>query len=774
MVKNLKVKAAISVLVTGAAVSAPAWAVGYQFGPVEANIDSIITIGGAWRMSERDPTLIGKSNLQPGLCTARRSDGTLGNMEGHSGEPGGTPGNVGGTCNASNNRAVNQAYVNEPGFFSPNGDNGNLNYERYEMVNATAKYDLDVTLRWQNFDAAVSGVYFFDNVNTDFLERHPDTTLQPAFSPRTEGVENRVGNHFDLYDSYVTWNAPFFGERTLTLRAGNQKINWGESTFLALGSINSINPPDGNKLRLPGLQIKEIFQTVGMVTLSTDIIENLSTELFYQYDWRPARPDAAGSFFSTSDIAGGGTYAMLSFGKAPEDPTNSYIPRDNPNDPIGLLSNAGRTIFVTPSKLPEDGGQYGIAIRYLADWLNNGTEIGFYHENYHSRLPLVSAFAAQATCIGENTTNLIQVLAVDCGVGGGIGRLAGPQVVASLAAQGVTLPAPIATLLSNANPGLAREPLPVDTASVFLDYPEDIKLYGISFNTSLGDWAWSGEVAYRPNDPLQISASDLVLAAVNPAFPRYSFAVPGVGNLPNRRNAAPDYISRYRGKDPNDPNSRIQPGEYIPGFERFSTYNIGTTFINTIGGDNFLKASQILTVLEFGATHIADLPELRELQLNGPGADTHYSTGADGTGPGGEEDSFRPEDEVFASGDGSPLNPGCSDDFTACRQNPTHQRDGWATDWSYGYRAVAAIRYQDAIMGVNLEPIIGVFHDVYGYSAGPAANYVQGRVQGIYGLRFDYLSQWSGEIRYTSFGGGREHNQLRDRDNLFLFVGYSF
>ena len=39
---------------------------------------------------------------------------------------------------------------------------------------------------------------------------------------------------------------------------------------------------------------------------------------------------------------------------------------------------------------PADSGQYGIALRYFAEQLNN-TEFGFYFMNYHSRLPVVSA-----------------------------------------------------------------------------------------------------------------------------------------------------------------------------------------------------------------------------------------------------------------------------------------------------------------------------------------------------------------------------------------------
>lgn len=737
-------------------------AIEFDVGGAQINIDNLVTIGGAWRMENRDPNIIGKSNLQPGLCTARRADGSLGNKE--SGTP--ETGNIGSTCTTAN-PALNNAYVAAPGFMSPNSDNGNLNYDRYDMVNATAKYDIDMTARWGDFDALVTGVYFFDNVNKDFLEKHPDTTLQPALSPRSKGVEHDVGEDFDLYDSYITWRAPFIGGRTLSVRVGNQRINWGESTFLAGGSINNVNAPDQNKLRLPGFQIKELFLPHGMVSFSTDIMDNLSTELFYQYDWRAAHPDAAGSFYSTSDIAGGGTYAMLSFAKAPEDPDNLYDPSQNPNDAIGLISSAGRTLRVIGSKLPDEGNQYGLSLKYLADWLNNGTELGFYYQRYHSRLPLVSANAAQATCI-KDSTNDVATSILDCGVGGGIGRLGAGTALSLLQGRGVPVPQEFIDAANQGRVGLANEPLPLDTVELFLDYPENLDLYGLSFNTPLGDWAWSGEVAYRPRDPLQLNSTDLIFAALQPAFPNHALAVPGVGNIPGRRVAVPDYVETlYRGHT-------VQPGQYIPGYEFQKTWNFGTTLLKTIGGDNLLRADQIFLVVEAGANYVQDMPELSELQFNGPGTDTHYSSGADGSNSGLGDDSADTAATGANSGNGTPANPGCSENYDACRQNPQHESSGFATDFSWGYRLVASVRYQDAIMGVNLEPVVGVFHDVDGITPGPAANFVKGRVQGIYGLRFDYLSKWSGELRYTSFGGGGVSNQLRDRDNVFLFVAYSF
>ena len=44
---------------------------------------------------------------------------------------------------------------------------------------------------------------------------------------------------------------------------------------------------------------------------------------------------------------------------------------------------------------PGDSGQWGVALRHLAEELN-ATEFGFYFINYHSRLPIVSARTGSA------------------------------------------------------------------------------------------------------------------------------------------------------------------------------------------------------------------------------------------------------------------------------------------------------------------------------------------------------------------------------------------
>ena len=52
----------------------------------------------------------------------------------------------------------------------------------------------------------------------------------------------------------------------------------------------------------------------------------------------------------------------------------------------------------------------------------------------------------------------------------------------------------------------------VGNGNYFMDYPEDIRLYGLSFSTTLPTGtAWQGEISYRPNMPVQINTQDMTL-----------------------------------------------------------------------------------------------------------------------------------------------------------------------------------------------------------------------------------------------------------------------
>lgn len=764
-----------------AAFAGNAAALEFQIGEETLRVENLFTIGGTWRTQDRDPTLIGKSTLysfnagaanRQGLCLERTSGSFASNPNTFTTEAAGRPNQYadgeamrGCTTSAppgspSTDISQNNVdFVNAAGSFNPNADNGNMNFDKGDLVHAVAKLLTDVNYSLFDFNIFVRGVAFFDANYTDFTERHYDTTMQAFESALPDSVERTVGVDYDLLDYNIGRFFTVF-DHDYSVKVGNQVLNWGESSLLALNSLNTINPPDARRLNMPGLDLKEVFRPIGMVTLGTDLFETLSLETFYAYDWEPAVIDPPGTFFSPSDTLGtGGEYAMLSFAKSPEDPgfvianptaeelerypigkRGYYRPIDTCSGPscadsIGLLgSTASRTVFrdhAEEKRREPDGGDYGAALRMFLEDFNNGTELAFYFANYDSRLPVASAFAAIDSCIGDAGAASALSFPTDC-------AYAGPGVAAG------------------------EEPIPVDTARLIVEYPKDIRMYGMSFNTTVGDYALSGEYAFRENLPIQIDTVDLTYTALQPAFPDQDVAL-GAVTIPGRQSAFPTFLPAYRGMscEPGDP--CIAPNSYIPGFERFKVGQANLTVLRLIGGDNPIGASQMTVLFEMGMQKVFDMPALSELQLEGSGSDTHISSGADGSvgiDPPG----------VAGNSDGNQRRN------NGLMQNPTAQKDytAYGTSESYGYRLLSLNRWDDAIFGINLETLAIVRHDVKGTSPGIGTNFLDGRKQFNFGLRGDYLSTWIGEVRYTWFTGGGNRDAVRDRDNIFVTLGYQF
>jgi hypothetical protein len=268
-------------------------------------------------------------------------------------------------------------------------------------------------------------------------------------------AKKRLRYDIELYDAFV--HGLFdVGGRRLAARAGNQVVSWGESTFIANG-INVINPVDVAKLRAPGSELKEAFLPQPMIWASQELTSGFALEGFYQVKYRKTRLEPRGTFFSTNDfISPGGDAAYIGFGR-----------RFDQNQP--LVPPTGATAAVAqvwaprlPDRDPDDGGQFGIAARLFLKELND-TEVGLYALSYHSRTPLVSS-------IRGTTTQSLNVAA-----GGG-------------------------------------------SARYFAEFPEDIRLYGVSVSTAApAGIALQGEYSYRDNLPLQLSSIELLLATLGAA-----------------------------------------------------------------------------------------------------------------------------------------------------------------------------------------------------------------------------------------------------------------
>jgi len=559
-----------------AAQATPVLAVTFEHGQIEGAFDSTFSIGGQWRIDDPDPRLISKAN--------------------------------GGT----NGQSVTQL-TGAPGNGSSNTDDGNLNYNS-GLVAATLKGTHELSLTYGQFGAFIRGTYFYDPYNHDeALDRianlsdlSTDTRLSSLYGALTalqsaglldtsrfpagtlssnsayelsEDAERAVSRGADLLDAFIStsWE---YKDHYFDMRIGKQVVSWGESTFIQ-NSINAINPVNVPALRLPGAELREGLLPVSMVWLSFDITNNVSFESFYQLDWQQTRVDEPGTYFATNDFVGlGGQLATIS---GLDECTDNALACSFPN-----------TITRGPDRTPGDTGQFGFALRWFAESLNN-TEFGFYALNYHSRRPIISATAGSYddTVFATSFLGALNFLTT---AGIPLTQAGAPSLIA---AQNNSL---------------------IDgTGQYFIEYPEDIQLIGTSFNTSIdrSGIALAGEISLRTNAPIQIDDQELLQAALSSADPLITSTLGTIG-IPSTTAAA---FTQGQHSQYNQSFGDPTEGQYIRGYLEKEVIQTQMTASKIFGPQ--LGASQWILIGEVGATHI-NLPEKELLLTDGPG------TGDDG------------------------------------------------------------------------------------------------------------------------------------------------
>lgn len=664
---------------------------GELFG-IEYRLKTRLTSGVSVRMEERDSTLVAKLSNQNLLCAPNE-------------------------C-ATVEQA--QRLFSAPGTYSGvNSDDGNWNYERYDLVAASTRLAPELTLSRGPLRAVVSGLGYYDPVNVNFDEFHGDTRFQPQNTPRPKAYEKSVARGFELRQAYVQGKFDL-GERGITVSYGRQVVPWGEGLLVVLNTTNALNPLDGRAAGTSGFALSELLFPIAMGVVQFPLFDSFNVELVVPTEWKPVQLAPPGSFFSISDVAGrtgaGETDLTLSQGAANEDPERRHVA--DPNG-AGFVSSSKRSIRVLPEEFghANAGGQYGGRLSWLLETEANTVEVGGYYLHYHSQFPYFSAFAAQESC-ARDSANVTEA-AVDC-------RGFKPS--------------------SGSNPqGL--EPIPIDTAVAFLDYPRNIDLFGVSFNSGLYGWGVSGEYVYRPNLPVQIHTTDVIYAALQPALPRQDIiltpAAPGrpAGQIPGSRNALPDFISQYRGME-------VQPGQRVDGYERLEVHQVSLSGLSVFP-QNPVGADQVTVLIEVGGMYISDLPPENVLPFLGSGESTHPTPGRDGSGT--------------ADGMGD-----------ARRSNPHFLDDGLTTAFSAGYRVLLRLQYINLLPNITLEPQLLLFHDLLGYSPAPLENFKQGRIAGSLGATAKIGDLTEVGASYNLRAGGERQNFETDRDFLSAFVSFYF
>ncbi len=396
-------------------------------------------------------------------------------------------------------------------------DDGRLNFKRGETFSKIFTGMHGLELKYGDSGLYVRGKYWYD-----FELQDDSRPFKPiSDSGRKASAQSAGAQWLDafVYHNYAIADQPG------AVRLGKQVVSWGESAFIG-GGINAINPTDVSAYRRPGTELNDGLVPVNLFYISQNLTDNLSAEAFYQLDWEQSEADNCGTFFSQSDVIADGcsnNYRVLN--------KRSAL---NVADLAALTSAGvdvnGEGVLVRrdADRDARNGGQFGVAMHYVFEPLD--TEFGAYFINYHSRDPIISGRGASQSAYNAASSS---------------GGLA-PMIVAG-------------------------------NSSYYVEYPEDIRLYGLSFNTTLSTGtAWKGELSYRPNAPVQLNSNDVLYANLTP--------LPGFGD------ASP---------------LRVVPGADIQGYRRKEISQFQTSLTHIF--DNAMGADRLTLVGEVGVTHVGGL-----------------------------------------------------------------------------------------------------------------------------------------------------------------------
>ncbi len=344
-------------------------------------------------------------------------------------------------------------------------------------------------------------------------------------------------------------------------------------------------------------------------------------------------------------------------------------PAADPNDPFAYANDL--IIRRAGDNDPSDSGQFGVALRYFADSI--GTEFGAYAMNIHSRTPYSSTITDKRPAAGA-------------------GWLPGQQAT---------------------------------NAQYFADFPEDIRIFGLSFSSNLWGTSVFGEYSYRPNQPVQLATGDLIPAFGSPQSPAV-FPVLIGENLTLGQDAL-----------------RATPGSVYNGYDRREISQLSLGFIKSI--PQVLGADNLALLGEAGMKYVHDLPSLSERRYIK--TDVYGSDLASGSAAGCAVGAPVPKYKKYA----------CTS-------------DGYASDFSWGYRLRAQLNYPGLFAGINVSPFVAFGQDVKGWSYD--GNFVEDRLLGSVGVKADYLQDYSAELSWSATGN--TPFVVTDRDFIALSLRMGF
>ena len=289
---------------------------------------------------------------------------------------------------------------------------------------------------------------------------------------------------------------------------------------------------------------------------------------------------------------------------------------------------------------------------------------------------------------------------------------------------------------------------------IFLEYPDDIEVYGFSFNTTAFGWGVQGEVAYRPSMPLQHDTDMVTISAISGSCTWEQFT--GVKEL-------------LYGQQLTD--TRCGDYDTYHGFseEEVTLYDLGTTatFTRSHPVVAMLGADLAILLTEF---QYVDAPGIDKYRYDYKGDQDPTNNVADSTELVGSVITNRAPRLASrcTSGSDLPLGGVLSIDprpVSTCR--PTEHSSGGLLFAQLQYNNVFGTPY-------SAKPTVVYTRGISGMSPSPAASWVADQTTTGLSIEIEKQGGIKARLGYTIHEGDDLYNPNIDRDNVSLSVSYAY
>lgn len=605
-------------------------------------------------------------------------------------------------------------------------DTANLNYGKGDRFSTLAKFVTELRLSKGDTGMLVRAKGWYDQALSD--ESVP-------FGSRGNGYNNssftgkgyikgaptslddsgfNALNQFDgveLLDAYV-WTSFDVGNLPLQIRAGRQAINWGESVFIQ--GINQISPLDVTALRQAGTEIKEAILPVWSLYGNLGLPGGMSLEGFYQLKWEPTNIESCGSYWGATEFGYGTTMACSMVQPVATSSALESVALANAPSALQTAIGGNPGFMLGQYRKPKDAGQWGLAFRFPVEAID--TEIGVYAVNIHSRVGYVGSM------------------------------LLDPKIGAA-----------------GSSPGLRG-------LGVW-EFPEDIRIYGLTASTTLSGWSVGAELSYAPEVPVQRNGNDVIQSGLTllnkpAAFGGLTVAQAASSTVAALKAGALAAIASA-GPLAQDGLAFIQAnptGGMLHGYDLFHKTQFQINGVNSIGKaiTEVVGATTGLFVAEAGfqwnnvpENNLTNIRYGRGFIFGSGQASTLAGRTTTGAAAALGTSQCPAVGAVFGVNDS-----GC-------------ENSGYVTDYAWGYKMRASLDYSQ-IFGTSwsMTPSLFFAHDVKGWSMD--TQFSEGRKTLSFGLGFNLNKVHNVSLSYTTYADTAKYDQYRDRDNYAVAYSYTF